>query len=154
MQHDAWDLGVTTSDNFGNADVDYAATLPAVRAALQQAPGAAPCVPIVTGFLGRGRNTGAPHPTCLPSQNFAHQYAALSWVCMSSLHVNRMVCRSCSMQNVDRVGFRHDRSPALFCGGRYGLRGDHYARQRRQRPHSDAHWRGAGGAGGAGLEGR
>jgi len=59
VQHDAWDLGVTTSDNFGNADVDYAATLPAVRAALQQAPGAAPCVPIVTGFLGRGRNTGA-----------------------------------------------------------------------------------------------
>ena len=57
-QHDAWDLGVTTSDNFGNADVDYAATLPAVRASLLRGPGEPPCVPVVTGFLGRGRSTG------------------------------------------------------------------------------------------------
>ena len=58
-QHDAWELGVTTSDCFGNADVDYPATLPAVRAALQRTTGALPSVPVVTGFLGRGRSTGA-----------------------------------------------------------------------------------------------
>jgi hypothetical protein len=30
-QHDAWDLGFTTDDNFGNADILYEDTLPRVR---------------------------------------------------------------------------------------------------------------------------
>jgi aspartate kinase len=58
QQHDAWDIGVTTNDAFGNADVNYPLTLPAVRQALTRLPGDAPCVPIVTGFLGRGHGTG------------------------------------------------------------------------------------------------
>jgi aspartate kinase len=58
-QHDAWDLGVTTTDDFGNAEVIYDETLPKVRAALTFAPGAPREVPIVTGFLGKGRNTRA-----------------------------------------------------------------------------------------------
>lgn len=58
QQHDAWELGVTTSDAFGNADVNYPLTLPAVRAALTRQPGSQPCIPIVTGFLGRGHMTG------------------------------------------------------------------------------------------------
>lgn len=33
-QHDAWDLGVTTTDDFGNAEVLYDETTPRVRAAL------------------------------------------------------------------------------------------------------------------------
>lgn len=30
-QHDAWDLGFTTNDDFGNADIIYQDTLPKVR---------------------------------------------------------------------------------------------------------------------------
>lgn len=59
VQHDAFAIGVTTNDNFMNAEVDYVATLPAVAAALARAPGAPAHLPVVTGFLGRGAGTGA-----------------------------------------------------------------------------------------------
>ena len=57
-QHDAFSIGMTTTDDFQNADVLYAETLPALRAALAQPPGAPKAIPVVTGFLGRGINTG------------------------------------------------------------------------------------------------
>jgi hypothetical protein len=59
VQHDAFDIGVFTSDCFQNADVDYALTLPAVRRALTRSPGAPHAIPIVTGFLGRGQVGGS-----------------------------------------------------------------------------------------------
>jgi aspartate kinase len=72
-QHDAWELGVTTTDNFGNAEVLYEETTPRVRAALLGEGRTAPSngsssssssappreIPVVTGFLGRGVNTRA-----------------------------------------------------------------------------------------------
>ena len=58
-QHDAFSIGLTTTDDFQNADVLYSDTLPAVKAALTRPPGAPKAIPIVTGFLGRGINTGA-----------------------------------------------------------------------------------------------
>lgn len=62
--------GITTTDDFQNAEVLYAETLPAVRAALTRAPGGERAIPVVTGFLGRGINTGgraaaACEPQCL-----------------------------------------------------------------------------------------
>ena len=57
-QYDAFDMGITTTDVFGAADVLYDRTLPAVRAALTLAPAGQPHVPVVTGFLGRGASTG------------------------------------------------------------------------------------------------
>jgi aspartate kinase len=60
VQADACSEGwITTSDDFGSADVDYAATLPALAA--RCAPGAHPpgTVLVLTGFLGRGARTGA-----------------------------------------------------------------------------------------------
>ena len=61
-QFDAYTIGVTTSDAFTNAEVNYELTLPAVKEALTLpplAPGAPRPLPIVTGFLGRGLQTGA-----------------------------------------------------------------------------------------------
>lgn len=58
-QYDAPDIGVTTSDNFVNAEVNYELTLPAVRESLTFQPGQQRHLPIVTGFLGRGLQTGA-----------------------------------------------------------------------------------------------
>lgn len=58
-QYDAYNLGITTTDVFGAADVLYDRTLPAVRQALTFAPAAEPHLPVVTGFLGRGVATGA-----------------------------------------------------------------------------------------------
>ncbi|GLI62257.1 hypothetical protein VaNZ11_004863 [Volvox africanus] len=58
-QHDAWDLGLTTTDDFTNADVIYEASLPAIAAALAPKPGQPVEIPIVTGFLGRGQVSGA-----------------------------------------------------------------------------------------------
>ncbi|CAL5225186.1 g7969 [Coccomyxa viridis] len=58
-QHDAFSIGMTTTDDFQNADVLYAETLPALKAALARPPGAPRAIPIITGFLGRGINTGA-----------------------------------------------------------------------------------------------
>lgn len=57
-QHDAWDIGVITSDDFGNAYVLYPETLQAVQKALTWGPGTQPYIPVVTGFLGRGQLTG------------------------------------------------------------------------------------------------
>ena len=58
-QYDAWELGFTTNDDFCNAEINYEETLPKVKAALTRPPGAPAEVPIVTGFLGRGLQTGA-----------------------------------------------------------------------------------------------
>jgi hypothetical protein len=41
----------------------YPETLAAVKAALARAPGAPRTIPIVTGFLGRGINTGVQPPS-------------------------------------------------------------------------------------------
>lgn len=58
-QYDAYQIGVTTSDNFVNAEVNYELTLPAVRESLTFAPSEPRHLPIITGFLGRGLQTGA-----------------------------------------------------------------------------------------------
>lgn len=58
-QYDAYKIGVITNDVFTNADVNYEATLPAVRESLTFPPGAPGHLPIVTGFLGKGQSTGA-----------------------------------------------------------------------------------------------
>lgn len=57
-QHDAFSIGMTTTDDFQNAEVVYPETLPAIKASLTRPPGAPKTIPIVTGFLGRGINTG------------------------------------------------------------------------------------------------
>lgn len=59
VQHDAMDIGLTTTDEFTNGDVVYEATLPGVAAALAQPPGEPLRLPVVTGFLGKGERTGA-----------------------------------------------------------------------------------------------
>ncbi|GBF88595.1 aspartokinase chloroplastic-like [Raphidocelis subcapitata] len=58
-QHDAWDLGFTTDDNFGNGDIIYDDTLPKVCAALTFKPGAPRELPIVTGFLAKAKSSRA-----------------------------------------------------------------------------------------------
>ncbi|KAK9824483.1 hypothetical protein WJX72_010708 [[Myrmecia] bisecta] len=58
-QHDAWDLGFTTTDDFSNADIIYDQTLPKVNQALRRGPNDPKTIPIVTGFLGRGQQTHA-----------------------------------------------------------------------------------------------
>lgn len=57
-QHDAFAIGMTTTDDFQNAEIIYNETLPALKAALTRPPGAPKSIPVVTGFLGRGINTG------------------------------------------------------------------------------------------------
>lgn len=57
-QHDAFAIGMTTTDDFQNAEVIYNETLPALKASLARPPGAPKTIPVVTGFLGRGINTG------------------------------------------------------------------------------------------------
>lgn len=60
---DAFDAGLTTSDDFGAADVDYVASLPALKASLMGGKASSSSTPptlnVVTGFLGRGARTGA-----------------------------------------------------------------------------------------------
>jgi len=58
-QHDAWDLGLTTTDDFTQAEVLYPETLKQVGAALMLEDGRRGQLQIVTGFLGRGKSTGA-----------------------------------------------------------------------------------------------
>jgi aspartate kinase len=58
-QYDAFSIGITTNDDFTNADVIYDATLPAVKKALTRGPGQPAELPVVTGFLGKGAGTGA-----------------------------------------------------------------------------------------------
>eukprot|EP00898_Chlorokybus_atmophyticus_P007665 jgi/Chlat1/78/Chrsp1S00209 len=57
-QHDAWDIGFITTDDFTNGDI-LPETYPAVAAALKPKADEPPHVPIVTGFLGRGKDTKA-----------------------------------------------------------------------------------------------
>ena len=64
QQYDAWDIGVTTNDCFGNADVVYPVTLPAVRTMLTRVRAERAHIPVVTGFLGRGQQTGGPRICC------------------------------------------------------------------------------------------
>lgn len=63
QQYDAFEIGVITNDNFTAADVDYERTLPALRDSLTltkpRQNGTLVALPVVTGFLGRGRQTGA-----------------------------------------------------------------------------------------------
>lgn len=59
QQMDAFAIGMTTSDDFSDADVVYEESLPRLKAALTRKAGDAHAVPIVTGFLGRGMTTGA-----------------------------------------------------------------------------------------------
>lgn len=58
-QYDAWDLGMTTTDNFTNAEVMYDESLPKIKDSLSRKPGSPKEIPVVTGFLGRGKLTGA-----------------------------------------------------------------------------------------------
>ncbi|GAB4818727.1 hypothetical protein N2152v2_005773 [Parachlorella kessleri] len=59
QQMDAYDIGVITNDNFSNADVNYELSLPALRESLTFQPGQERRVLVVTGFLGKGLQTGA-----------------------------------------------------------------------------------------------
>ena len=75
QQYDAWDVGVTTNDCFGNADVVYPVTLPAVRDALTRARAERAHIPVITGFLGRGQQTRAAlhgSKLCSPYQTMQH----------------------------------------------------------------------------------
>jgi len=74
-QYDAWDLGMVSSDDFGNADVRYEQSFANIRASLTRSNWGPPEIPIVTGFLARGESTGRyltasclphnqPHPAC------------------------------------------------------------------------------------------
>lgn len=58
-QHDAAEIGVVTSDDFGNADILYDQTLSKLRSSLTQEPEGLRAVQVVTGFLGKGVQTGA-----------------------------------------------------------------------------------------------
>eukprot|EP00884_Botryococcus_braunii_P010481 jgi/Botrbrau1/19434/Bobra.0338s0057.1 len=62
-QFDAFDCGMTTTDDFTNAEVLLAESCAGLQAAISpdspQHSGEAPFIPVVTGFLGRGRTTGA-----------------------------------------------------------------------------------------------
>eukprot|EP00883_Tetradesmus_obliquus_P009035 jgi/Sobl393_1/19801/SZX59844.1 len=58
-QHDAAEIGVVTSDDFGNADILYDQTLSKLRSSLTQEPEGPREVQVVTGFLGKGVQTGA-----------------------------------------------------------------------------------------------
>ncbi|KAF8056140.1 AK1 [Scenedesmus sp. PABB004] len=58
-QHDAPEMGLVTTDDFGNADVIYEDTLSKVKASLTQAPGGPRAVQVVTGFLGKAKHSGA-----------------------------------------------------------------------------------------------
>lgn len=58
-QHDAFEIGVITNDNFTNADIDYKVTLPTLGENITSLTRINSEMPIVTGFLGRGSATGA-----------------------------------------------------------------------------------------------
>ena len=49
---------MVSSDDFSNADVRYEQSFANIRAALTRSNGGPPEIPIVTGFLARGENTG------------------------------------------------------------------------------------------------
>lgn len=58
-QHDAWDLGLVSSDDFTNADVRYEQSFANIKRSLTRTGARPQEIPIVTGFLARGENTGA-----------------------------------------------------------------------------------------------
>lgn len=57
-QHDAWDLGLVSSDDFTNADVRYEQSFANIKRSLTRTGARPQEIPIVTGFLARGENTG------------------------------------------------------------------------------------------------
>lgn len=57
-QHDAWDLGLVSSDDFTNADVRYEESFANIKRSLTNTGAQPQQIPIVTGFLARGENTG------------------------------------------------------------------------------------------------
>lgn len=67
-QYDATDLGLTSTDDFTNADVLYEPTLSNISRALAPLGRPQQAIPVVTGFLARGINTGEHQlARCLPS---------------------------------------------------------------------------------------
>lgn len=60
-QYDAPDIGIITNDNFTNADIEYELTLEKLNKTFKgHMDGTrAPEIPVVTGFLGRGKSSGA-----------------------------------------------------------------------------------------------
>ena len=69
VQHDAFELGILTTDQFTNGDILYEPSISAVRENLSRfavpkmtsdsAAEISRVVPVVTGFLGKGEKTGA-----------------------------------------------------------------------------------------------
>lgn len=61
-QFDAFDCGMVTTDDFTNAEVLLSDSCAGLRETISPASprhsGEAPFIPVVTGFLGRGKNTG------------------------------------------------------------------------------------------------
>ena len=64
-QHDAWDLGMVSSDDFTNADVRYEQSFANIKRSLTRTGARPQEIPIVTGFLARGENTGGFVCVCL-----------------------------------------------------------------------------------------
>lgn len=58
-QFDAWKVGFISDDAFTSAELDYPKTMAACKSALTLAEGEDVYVPVVTGFLARGRETRA-----------------------------------------------------------------------------------------------
>eukprot|EP00873_Tetraselmis_striata_P004919 jgi/Tetstr1/425183/TSEL_015644.t1 len=58
-QFDAWKVGFLSDDNFTSAELDYPKTMAACKSALTLDEGEEMYVPVVTGFLARGRETRA-----------------------------------------------------------------------------------------------
>ena len=56
-QHDAWDLGMVSSDDFTNADVRYEQSFANIKRSLTRTGARPQEIPVVTGFLARGENT-------------------------------------------------------------------------------------------------
>ena len=82
-QFDAWKLGLVTSDEFTNAEIDYDASVPAVLAAVRAHSARHRAVPVVTGFVGRGKGTGALSAqvacsaSCVQDTHTLHQWSYL-----------------------------------------------------------------------------
>lgn len=95
-QFDAWDLGMVSSDDFGNADVRYEQSFANIRASLTQSNGGPPEIPIVTGFLARGESTGRYlTASCLPHNTPWHNtpwhnipWHKIPWQKRSKCHVH------------------------------------------------------------------
>lgn len=52
LKYDAFEMGITTTDDFTNADI-LGATYPAVAKRLHDDWVEGPAIPVVTGFLGK-----------------------------------------------------------------------------------------------------